>query len=216
MPEQNVNSASAGEHMSGPSAPVGSGVQRIPWTNILPFVPIVIAVGVALTARYLHKPPPIQAINEPAPDFTLLDAHDQEGDEPLTLSIMTDRSPVVLIFYLSYSCSRCMGNLMDLDGRLDDFRKAGLQVVAISQDTPAFTRDSIERYNDFGFPLLYDKDGKVAKRYGAIDHLGNPLHGAFIVDKQRRIRFKYVGKEPFGDADELLEAGRMLNEGVKR
>ena len=45
-------------------------------------------------------------IGDIAPDFTLLEVHDADKPERVTLSALADKGPVVVVFYLSYSCSR--------------------------------------------------------------------------------------------------------------
>lgn len=193
---------------------------------IVPFVPIVLALAAAMIARHYQKSDSMRMgagdagatgmanphglkVDSLAPDFSLPDAHAADGDEPVTLSILTERSPVLIVFYLSYSCPRCVGNLAEIDARLAEFKKAGVQVIAISPDTPAETRDSIQAYNtDFHFPLLSDRDLKTFRVYGLLGDDGHPMHGAFIVDKNRHIRFTSGASDhPFDDIDRLLEAG---------
>ncbi|HEY4328440.1 MAG TPA: redoxin domain-containing protein [Phycisphaerae bacterium] len=201
---------------------VVSGKSRRTGLLVLPFVPIALAIIVAVAVRvYRHDTAAGEASTAPiiptekllgtkAPDFSLRDAHAADDDAPVTLSLAVDKGPVLLVFYFGYSCPRCIGHLSTIDGELEEFSKAGLQVMAISPWSVANTRDSIQTYGDFHFPLLSDPEGKVAKAYGLIDDNGEALHGIFIVDRERRIQFAARTDHPFTDLDEVLAAGKKL------
>jgi len=190
----------------------------------VPFVPIIIAVAAALIAsRYYAKhtsdPTAMQMENNPqphrglaegdlAPDFTLPDAHGQgENGAPVTLSQLVEKGPVLLIYYLGYNCPRCVAHLARLDDDHDAYAKLGAQVIAIGPGTLTETRDSIENYGDFAFPMLCDDKMKVAKAYNLFVETpdGNTLlHGAYIIDKNRRIRFASQTSHPYDDEENLL------------
>jgi len=180
---------------------------------LVPFVPIVLALVIALIARHFQ---PAQAevsekmVGMKAPDFSLRDAHQEAGDEPVTLSILTDKSPVLIVFFMGYSCPKCIGHLGALGDMVDDFAQAGVQIIAISPWTVTNTRDSIQTYGDFPFPLLSDLDGKVARAYGLVDSDGQPLHGVFLVDKERRIQFAAKTDHPYTDIGDLLKRAQNL------
>jgi peroxiredoxin len=187
-------------------------------SRILPFIPIALAVGVALAYRHYYYPQPVfktdaDLVGAKAPDFSLRDAHKEPGDPLVTLSLLVEKSPVMLVFYRGYSCPRCMWHLQLVDDQIDEFANAGLQVVAISPDTPANTRDSIDTYNqDFPFPLLYDPDDKVARAYDLPGQDGYYLHGVFVVDMERRIRFAARTQEQYPAILDVVEVGKKLQQ----
>ncbi len=186
---------------------------------LLPLAPIVVAIGIALAVkRYglapdvatsTSKAPGVQ-VGALAPDFSLPDVHKAEGDEPVTLSLAAKKSPVLLVFILGYNCERCTAHLRELDARLDEFEKAGVQIMAISPDMPANLRDSIQTFGDFHFPFLSDMDAKVARAYGLRDDADNPLHGLFLVDTHRRVVLSEATDHPYDEMDNVLEAARKL------
>jgi peroxiredoxin len=151
--------------------------------------------------------PPRQSPNAPlaigtlAPDFTLDNAH----GGTITLSQLTAQHPVLLIFYLGYSCPRCVSHLHTLADAKAAFDKTNVQILAISPDTVADTKESIDAYGDFPFPLLSDPDMKVAKSYNLVEGKDTLFHGAVIIDTHRKVRFAVKSSHPYDDWDLLLD-----------
>jgi peroxiredoxin Q/BCP len=99
--------------------------------------------------------------NDAAYDFTL---PDQDGNER-TLSTMVKDGPVVLFFYpaaLSAGCTKESCHFRDLNS---EFTSLGAQPVGISMDS-VDRQAQFSKKNGFGFPLLTDHDGEVARHYG--------------------------------------------------
>jgi hypothetical protein len=80
---------------------------------------------------------------------------------------------------------------VELQGRLDDIRKGGLGLAAISYDpTPVLADFSARR--GITFPLLSDAGSAIIKRYGILNTTiaptdplyGYPFPGTFIVDRK--------------------------------
>jgi len=176
----------------------------------LPFVPIVLALGIALMGRhFLPTPAKVElvGIGDRAPDFTLRDAQKDERAEPVTLSRLVQKGPVVVIFHIGLHCPDCAQQLLAIAARLEDFKAAGIQVVAISPETPEETRVGIENYGAFPFFLLSDPDNQVARAFGMESPDRGFLDGAFVVDQDRRIRLAERTIEPFSDLSQLLNVG---------
>ena len=53
------------------------------------------------------------------------------------------RGPVVLVFYLGSTCMACVTHLVELDLAISRFRDRGARVLAISADSPEFSRERI-------------------------------------------------------------------------
>ena len=139
-----------------------------------------------------------------APDFTLSDAHGSE----ITLSQLTAKQPVVLIFYLGYSCPRCVEHLRALGDRKPDFDAAGAQILAISPDSITDIKDSIQAFGDFPFPLLADPDMKTARAYALLAGKDTLFHGTFVIDTHRRVRMAIKSSHPFDDREAILDCVR--------
>ena len=140
-------------------------------------------------------------IDSTAPDFTLPDAH---GQGSVTLSQILDSQPVLLIYYLGYSCPRCVANLQRIADLKPEFDKLGVRILAVSPNTLAETRDSIETFGDFPFPLLSDKDEKVARAYGLVYEGDEMFHGLFIIDTHRKVQFAMKSSHPYDNEQNLL------------
>ena len=212
MAESPLNPAFASS--STPAAPPAP--PRRTALRILPFVPIVLALGVALAIRERPKPAltaataPVE-IGDLAPDFSLQDAQRQLGDPLVSLSGLLKTSPVLLVFHHGYSCPTCLSYLKTLSEQNAEFTKAGLQVVALCGDTPEGTRESLAAWNlDFAFPLLFDAEDKTALSYNLLDSDGTFFYGVFVVDKDRKIRFATRTTNPVDAIPDFLEEGRKL------
>ncbi len=133
--------------------------------------------------------------------------------------------PVIVIFYLGYGCLHCAQQIEKFAPKADEFRKAGIELVAVSSDTTADLEKSIKKYQaektpprPFPMPLVADPELRVFREYRAYDDFErSPLHGTFLIDGQGLIRWQDIGPEPFMEADFLLsEAQRLLKQPPRR
>jgi len=145
-----------------------------------------------------------------APAFTLPD------QKNLPVSLEKHRGkPLVLIFYLGYGCLHCTEQLNAIAERMDDFKEAGLPVLAISTDTVAELAESQTKYlaegDAFPFPLVADPEKAAFKAYGAHDDFeGKALHGTFLLDPKGRILWSDIAADPFMDLDFLIKESHRL------
>ncbi len=96
--------------------------------------------------------------------------------------------PIVILFYLGHGCVHCVEQLKAFQKLREQYKQAGLELVAISTDTPQELFDSlnsgIEGGPNFTF-LSADAERNVFKAYRAFDDFENqPLHGTFF-DRRR-------------------------------
>jgi peroxiredoxin len=127
-------------------------------------------LGVQDIADLWQDAPPMQgkAVNEPlpvgtrAPDFELRDA----SGELVRLSDFRGR-PVVLVFYPLDWSPGCSQQLDLYQQELDEFRRRGAQLLAISVDS-IYSHGAWAAVRGLTFPLLADfaPKGEVARRYG--------------------------------------------------
>ena len=147
----------------------------------------------------------------PAPSWTLPD----NNDAPHTLHEYAGR-PVVVIFYLGYGCLHCAEQLQAFAPKLEEFREAGIDVVAISTDNTADLQISIDNYDtgDLPIPLLSDPGLGTFRTYRAFDDFEQvPLHGTFLIDGDGLMRWQDISYQPFMNADFLLEESvRLLSQ----
>ena len=145
----------------------------------------------------------------PAPDWTLLDYRGR----PRSLSAYRGGA-VVVIFYLGHGCLHCAEQLHAFAPMAEQFRKAGISLVAISSDDREGLKVSLEDYDKvMPFPLLANDQLDVFKAYRAYDDFEDaPLHGTFLIDGKGRVRWQDISFEPFMDPQFVLaEAGRLLH-----
>jgi peroxiredoxin len=153
-------------------------------------------------------------VGEPAPDFELLDA---VGD-PVRLSELLDRGPVVLIFYSGVWCPYCNVQLRTFQTRLAEFEQHGARPVAVSLQMPDHSLSMAEK-NELAFHVLSDPAATVIRRYGLaytveeplrslIEATGNdlgayngdtgwvlPAPATFVIDRAGRVRYAHVRGE---------------------
>ncbi len=150
----------------------------------------------------LHWTPPA------APAVSPTDA--QGGSVPLVAS---DGRARVVIFYLGKGCSHCMEQLNAFAPLAGRYAEAGIDLVAVSTDTPDGLEETRagEEGSPFPFPLLSDAGLSAFKAFRAYDDFeAMPLHGTFLIDGGGRIRWQEIGYEPFLHPEWLLEEGVRL------
>jgi peroxiredoxin Q/BCP len=101
-------------------------------------------------------------VGSKAPAFAL---QDQNG-QTISLESMLSTGPVVLIFYPGDQTPGCTIQLCAIRDDWNDFEKVGIQVFGINP-SDASSHAAFAKKHDFPFPLLVDKDRKVAQAYGA-------------------------------------------------
>lgn len=148
---------------------------------------------------------------ETAPDFTLPLA----GAREVTLSALRP-APVVLFFYPRDDTSGCTKEAVAFSQLLPEFEALGVQVFGIS-------KDSLNKHERFAakhaltVPLLSDKEGDVAERYGVWKEkcmYGRTHWGiersTFLIDAEGRIARAWRKVKVAGHAEEVLEAAKAL------
>jgi peroxiredoxin Q/BCP len=138
-----------------------------------------------------------------APDFTLKDS---SGDD-VKLSNYRGRVNVLLAFYRGASDPYSMRWLSGLNDDYLFFRGLETEVLAISPDDVDKAMDTATRYR-IPFRLLSDPDLRVIMEYGVFDDLENGDDASvFIIDKDGKIRYRYVGVVPsdLPPNDKLME-----------
>ena len=121
--------------------------------------------------------------------------------------------PMIVIFYLGFGCLHCMEQLQEFSPNADKFRQAGIELLAISNETPELLAKGMAKYDKpINLPLHCDAELNVFKSFRCFDDFEKqPLHGTFLIDAQGRVLWQDISYEPFKDDEFLLkEAGRLL------
>ena len=142
--------------------------------------------GIEIGAKGAGKNAP--RLGDFAPDFSLPDAMGKE----IRLSQIFKTCSVVLIFYRGGWCPYCNLELRAYQRELDRFKKAGIEIIAISPEKPDHALTTKEK-NNLGFEVLSDVKNDVARQYGLLFDLPPeliPIYQGFGVDL---IRHNSVG-----------------------
>ncbi len=144
-------------------------------------------------------------LGQSAPDFELPD----DREQPVSLKSLLSEGPVVVVFYYGYHCNHCVGQLFGLNEDLPRFTELGTRVVAISADLPELTAKRFAEYGRFEFPVLADKENRVAELYGTFkpEREGQAellLHGTFVLDGEGQVLWANTDNKPFLDNKTLL------------
>jgi peroxiredoxin Q/BCP len=149
-----------------------------------------------------------------APDFEL----PMENGETLKLSklIKAGSRPVVLYFYPKDDTSGCTAEAKDFTRLAADFKKAGVEVIGISPDSPE-SHQRFARKHDLKVRLAADADRAVANAYGV--WVEKSMYGrrymgversTFLIDAKGKVARSWRKVKVPGHAEEVLAAAKAL------
>ena len=147
-----------------------------------------------------------------APDFTL---KDQKGKN-VTLSDLSGKT-VVLYFYPKANTSGCTTQAEGVRDHMGEYQNAGATIIGISPDEVKAIK-KFDDANKLGFPLLADKDHKVAELYGTWvekSMYGNKFMGVqrttFIISGDGKVVRVFPKVQPKRHDDVVLKALVEMN-----
>jgi peroxiredoxin len=100
-------------------------------------------------------------IGDPAPEFVLPDV---DGNA-VSSAALIEKGPLVVTFYRGFWCPFCNADLQAVEAAAERIRGFGASLVAISPQTPANSRLSLQE-NHLSFPILSDKNCELAEKFG--------------------------------------------------
>ena len=123
-----------------------------------------------------------------------------------------DGKPRIIIFYLGFGCLHCIEQIHKFSPLYDDYKKAGIDVVAISTETVEELNEGLKNYGEaINIPLLSNGDKHIFKQFRCWDDFEDqPLHGTFLIDHRGKVRWQDISYEPFNDAEFLLKESKRL------
>jgi len=173
---------------------------------------ILVLLGLLLAAAMLGFSMTSTAANtskngEPAPDFNLPDANGQSHK-------LADYAGkwVVLYFYPKDDTPGCTKEACSFRDDLAQIDKLGAQVIGVSVDDTDSHAKFAAKYH-LPFPLLADKDGKVADSYGALTNLylvKIAKRYTFLIDPQGRIAKTYLSVDTSSHSQEIIDDLKLL------
>lgn len=146
-----------------------------------------------------------------APDFELAD----ETGQTRKLSDLLSEGPVVLFFYPAAMTPGCTRESCH-------FRDVGSEFAAVGATRVGISADSVDRQKEFSdkhsfdFPLLSDRDRKVAEAFGVKRGLGLPnKRTTFVIGTDRTV-LEVISSElnMNSHADKALAVLRQAGQGA--
>jgi thioredoxin-dependent peroxiredoxin len=118
------------------------------------------------------------------PEFELPD----EDGKPTTLGELVADGPLVLFFYPMAMTAGCTKESCHFRDLAEDFKQVGARRVGISTD-PVEKQRRFADLHDFGYRLLSDVDGTVARIFGVKRRIGLlPVkRTTFVIGTDRRV-----------------------------
>lgn len=113
-------------------------------------------------------------IGDKAPDFELTNAK----NDNIKLSDYLAKGPVILTWYRGGWCPYCNITLNRLQKELPNFTALGANLLALSPELPDSSISTAEK-NELTFEVLSDLGNKVARAYGVVYKLPDPVAKAY-------------------------------------
>ena len=136
-----------------------------------------------------------------APDFRLLD----QNGTTFSLANFKGRK-LLLYFYPKADTPGCTTQSCSVRDAMADMRRLDMAVVGVSPDPPEDQKKFDDKYK-LGFPLLSDKDHKLAEAFGVWDANANRNNrSAFLIDEQGRILEAWYGVRPEETVPKAMDA----------
>jgi peroxiredoxin (alkyl hydroperoxide reductase subunit C) len=159
-------------------------------------------------------------VSRPAPDFTAAAVlGNGEIVDSFTLSEAIKGKSAVVFFYPLDFTFVCPSELIAFDKRYDEFKKRGVEVIAVSIDSQ-FTHNAWRNtaINDGGigpvkYAMVADVKHEICQAYD-VEHpeAGVAFRGSFLIDAQGIVRHQVVNDLPLGrNIDDMLRMVDALN-----
>jgi len=126
--------------------------------------------AVFASSLYAEEMPGLQ-VGTQAPDF---EAPNYKGEE-VQLSQLYSNGPVVLIFYRGGWCPVCNVQLLQLQSRLEDFKKYNASLVTVSVDKIEKAAATVKD-KGLDFEVISNPQGDILEAYGLIYRVPDELN----------------------------------------
>jgi peroxiredoxin len=145
------------------------------------------------------------------PDLSLLDS---DGISH-RLSEFTASGPAVLVYARGAWCPFCLRQLSDYADRYGEFKRSGIEVIALSPESQRKSR-RLRTGLKLPFTVLSDSKFEAAKSLGLMSHEkpGEPTPATLVLDNQRNVRLSTLNQwEKSLLARDTLEFARAMKQG---
>jgi peroxiredoxin len=154
----------------------------------------------ALEKAIAKRDPVFETVSKPAPGFSL------PGLDGRTVSLADYAGKKVVVSYWASWCGPCKIELPELSEFYKQYHKADsdFEVLAISVDENRADAEHYARDEKLPFPVLLDKDSKVAEAYSV-----EGIPTVFVIDKAGKVMYAHTG------LDEMMQVQLMSQLGIK-
>jgi peroxiredoxin (alkyl hydroperoxide reductase subunit C) len=151
-------------------------------------------------------------ITQKAPDFT---ANAVLGDNTIVSDFnlyknIGSKGAVVFFYPLDFTFV-CPSELLAFDHRYQDFKKRGIEVIAVSVDSHythlAWKNTPIDQggIGKVQYPMVADLDKSISKNFDVLLDAGIALRGSFLLDADGTVRHAVINDLPLGrNIDEMI------------
>lgn len=150
----------------------------------------------------------VPAVGSMAPAFSLLD----QGGHEVSLDSLRGKW-LVLYFYPKNDTPGCTEEACSFRDDMAELTRLGAQIVGVSIAETASNAAFASKYH-LPFPLLADRDGTVAKRYGAYSDwlvTGFARRYTFLIDAQGKITKTYLKVDTSKHSAEIIADLKQLS-----
>jgi peroxiredoxin len=117
-------------------------------------------------------------VGQQAPNFIALD---QNGSKFISSEVLKEKQ-LIVVFYRGQWCPFCNRHLSELQDNLENFKKAGAQIVAVTPEKTGNINKTVKK-TKADFPVLWDKDNSIMESFGV----------NFILAKDLQEKYKEYG-----------------------
>ncbi len=148
------------------------------------------------------------AVGAPAPQISGVD---QDG-KTMSFASMYAKGPTLVYFYPKADTPGCTKQGCSIRDSWEDLKKAGIQVIGVSEDTAEAQKAFAQKFN-LPHTLIADHDGKVAAAFGTDFIPGKPLtqRQSFLIKDGKVVWTMLKGTSTDTHAKDVLAAAQGLS-----
>lgn len=150
-------------------------------------------------------------VTKKAPDFTAKAVMGNNEMMDFNLHSNLGEKGAVLFFYPFDFTFVCPTELVAFNNRHEEFKKRGINVIAVSIDSHhthlAWKNTPVENggVGSLTYPMVADVTKEIAQAYDVLLPGGMALRGSFLIDKDGTVRHAVINDLPLGrNVDEML------------
>lgn len=98
------------------------------------------------------------------------------------------RGKVAILHFWQVGCSSCALEMPAMDGLYDQYRRRGLEILAVNVGQKKETVQTFAVELAVSYPLLIDANGKSAALYGVTD-----VPRTYVIDRKGVVRYRILG-----------------------